>query len=69
MAWSKFLIYNTLSLIIWSILMVPLAWLAGRGFSTLLHVATRLEKIVALAILFVLIIIFIERGISKIVTR
>ncbi len=66
MSWSKFMFYNTSSLIIWSALMVPIAWLAGRGFTILLKVATRVEKLVAFAILFILLVIIIEKIFSKI---
>jgi membrane protein DedA with SNARE-associated domain len=65
MSWSKFMIYNTFSLLIWAAVLVPIAWFTGRGFAQLLHAATRLERLVSLAVLFIIIVILIERLISK----
>ena len=56
----KYLVYNSLAVLIWLIIMLPLGWLAGQGFTQLLHVAKGIEKFLAI-FLFSLLILYIFR--------
>ncbi|MEK6915816.1 MAG: hypothetical protein AABW89_04725 [Nanoarchaeota archaeon] len=52
---KHFLLYNSIATLIWLIVMLPIGWLAGQGFSFLLKTAANIEKI--LAMIFILIVI------------
>ena len=60
-----FMLYNTLAVLIWFVVMVPMGWLAGRGFSGLLEIVNGVEKILAATILVVVIIYIARRLLSK----
>lgn len=63
--YKKFLFYDTLALVIWAAVMLPIGWLAGRGFTRVLAIARGTEKLLA-GILIVVIIFYIA---NRIVTR
>ena len=62
--YSKFLLYDSISILIWASVMIPLGWLAGRGVSILLHIATRIEKALGIVLLSFILFYVIYRLIS-----
>ncbi len=50
----KFLVENTLASLAWATILVPIAYLAGKGFTKILSVATVVEKMLGAFILIVL---------------
>jgi len=50
-SYLRFFIFNTLSILLWFVVMIPLGWLAGRGFSSLLQTVTRIEKLLLVVII------------------
>lgn len=66
---SKFFFVNTIALLVWFIVMMPLAWLAGRGFSELIHYARGLEKLLAIAFFSVVFLYLARKLIIKILFK
>jgi len=60
----KCALYDLIALLVWIPIMSTLGWLAGRGFAALLHVATRVERYLGIALLAFLVIYLLERLIS-----
>ena len=61
----KFFLYDVLAFALWAIIIIPLAWLAGRGFTLGLKIASRLEKLLLLAIIIVIIFYLAEWLVKK----
>jgi membrane protein DedA with SNARE-associated domain len=57
----KYIIYDIIAIEIWAAVMIPLAWLAGRGFTTGLHIVKDFSKFAGIAIIFCLIIYLLNR--------
>lgn len=55
---KSYLIYNTLSIIAWSFIMLPLGWLAGRGFTRLLHIAKGIEWFLVAGLITIILFYF-----------
>ena len=60
----KCTLYDSIALLVWIVIMSTLGWLAGRGFAALLHLATRVERYLGIALLAFLVIYLLERLIS-----
>ena len=56
MSFKKFLVLNLIAIEIWAFIMIPLAWLAGRGLTSGLNLVKNFFKIVLIAILFIILI-------------
>ena len=54
MKYKRFLIYDFVALELWAVIMIPLAWLAGRGLTLGLHLIKDFSKIAGTAILFII---------------
>lgn len=58
---SRFLLVDTLANILWFAIMMPIAWLAGKGFIEALHIIKGFEKIMTLIFVFSILIILINK--------
>lgn len=65
MRFRKFIVYELISIEIWAIIMIPLAWFAGKGFTSGLHIVRDFSKIVAIALLLVVLWYIISLIIGK----
>lgn len=57
----KYTVKNALAVAIWSAIMLPIAWLAGRGFARLLHLVKGVEKLLGFIVLTALVIYFVRK--------
>jgi membrane protein DedA with SNARE-associated domain len=69
MKYKKFAIYNFISLLIWSSIMLPAGWLAGRGFDLLLRVIKGTEKLLAVILIAILMIYTLHWLIKKLIIK
>ncbi len=60
-----FFLWDTLALLVWAGIMIPLAWLAGKGTSRYLHIATDTQKIFLVALVLLLLLYFINKTIAQ----
>ncbi|MEK6895978.1 MAG: VTT domain-containing protein [Nanoarchaeota archaeon] len=60
MTWKRFFLYDVGAFALWGIIMIPLAWLAARGFTVGLHIATRIERILLIGVLVALVFYLLE---------
>ena len=56
----KFFIYDVLAFALWAVIIIPLAWLAGRGFTLGLKIVARVEKLVLLAVIVIILLYLAE---------
>lgn len=63
MPYRKFIFYDSLSVIIWALIMVTIGWLAGRGFTQILGVARGIERILAI-ILVVVVVLYVTHKLA-----
>ncbi len=61
----KFIIYDIVAIEIWAAVMIPLAWLAGKGFTTGLHIVKDFSKFAGIALIFCLIVYLVNRIIEN----
>jgi membrane protein DedA with SNARE-associated domain len=61
----KYIIYDIIAVEIWAAVMITLAWLAGRGFTTGLHIVKDFSKFAGIAVIFCLIVYFANRIIEN----
>lgn len=61
MKYKKFIFYDIISVTAWGVIMIPLAWLAGRGFSKGLGIAEDAIIAVSIALMFVAIVYLLNR--------
>lgn len=54
MSLKTFILYDFVALEIWAFVMIPLAWLAGRGLTAGLHIVKDFSKIAGIAILLII---------------
>lgn len=65
----RFTVLNSLAISIWCAVMMPVAWLAGRGFSRLFMIFRGAEKIIGLVLITALIIYFVQLIIKKYILK
>ncbi|MBX4196895.1 VTT domain-containing protein [Candidatus Pacearchaeota archaeon] len=58
---KKFLLSDIIAIFIWSAIMLPLAWLAGKGLSLSFHAVRHFEKVMSVILLFVVIMYVINK--------
>lgn len=66
---SNFILNNALASGFWCIIMLPLGWLAGKGFLKLLHIVKGIEKILAVLLAFAIVVYFIQLIIRKAINK
>lgn len=64
-----FMIYDFIALVIWTVIMIPLAWLAGRGLTSGLHLAKDFSAILGIAILFLVALYLIDKAIAYYIAK
>ena len=64
-SYKKYLLYDSAAVLIWTSIMVPLAWLAGRGLFISFRFIKGFEKSLAFALLFVIFFFIISKIISN----
>ena len=60
---------NALAVIVWLAVMLPIGWLAGRGFSELAHVVRGIEKVIGVLVLFVILMYLINYVLKRFFLR
>jgi membrane protein DedA with SNARE-associated domain len=65
----RFLIFNTISLLVWFTIMVPLAWLAGRGFIEIFQLATKIEKFLLVLVVSLFLLHFGKKYLTKLLNK
>lgn len=58
---KKFLSFDIVAILFWFVIMVPLGWMAGRGFVRLLTFIRGLEKVIAIVFIIAFIYYFINK--------
>ena len=58
---GRFLLYNMLAVLCWFLIMAPVGWLAGQGFSKLLHIARGIEKLLAVVLILAIIVYIVRK--------
>ncbi len=66
---SRYLLLNSLAVLIWFCIMMPLGWLAGKGFVELLHVARGIEKLFAILLAALLVIYLIHKFVLSVLIK
>ena len=61
MSYKKFLSKDILAVLLWSAIMMPLAWMAGRGILSSFNVVKHIETTLMVAALFVIVFFVLER--------
>jgi membrane protein DedA with SNARE-associated domain len=61
----KYIIYDIIAVEIWAAVMITLAWLAGRGFTTGLHIVKDFSKFAGIALIFCIVVYIINRLIES----
>lgn len=64
-SYRKIILYELIAIYIWAIVMIPLAWLAGQGFTKGLDLVKDFSTIVGVAVLFVLAVYIIDKLLTK----
>ena len=64
-SFGRFIFYNMFAVLGWFLIMAPLGWLAGQGFSKLLHIAKGIEKILAIVLILTIIVYAVRKFISR----
>ncbi len=62
----RFFFVNTFFVFLWFLIMMPIGWLAGRGFVHLLGVVRDVEKIIGILILFIILAVLFNVLFKKI---
>jgi len=68
-SFSKFFIKNASVTLVWFAVMMPLGLLAARGFSKILRIVKGTEKLIALIFLSILILVFINSLIRRLIVK
>lgn len=69
MSYGVFVGYDLIALYVWAAVMIPLAWLAGRGFTTGLNLVKDFSAFIGLAIIFCIIVYFVNRIVGNYLLR
>ncbi|MDP2926191.1 MAG: VTT domain-containing protein [Nanoarchaeota archaeon] len=69
MGYKKFIVYDSIAMIIWALIMLPAGWLAGNGFNRLLKLTRGVEKFLAVILFSAIVIYIIQHIIRKILVR
>ena len=64
-SYLRYIIYDFIAVEIWAAIMIPLAWFAGQGFTTGLHIVKDFSQIAGIAIMFCLIIYLANRVVEN----
>ena len=67
--YSRFALFNFLSLVIWFSIMIPIGWFAGRGFTLLLSVIRGTEKVIATIILALILFYIVKKVLFRVVKK
>jgi len=62
---KRFCGYNALIVLIWSAVIVPIGWLAGRGFSLFLDILKDFQFIVGIIIILVILVYVIHKALNR----
>lgn len=60
MQWKRFFLYDLGAFALWGAIMIPLAWLAAKGFTLGLAIAKSIERLLLLALVIVVVFYTIE---------
>ncbi len=66
--WRYFLV-NLIAVAIWFVIMVPLGWLAGQGFSHLLTIAKGIEKLFGLIVILIMLYFLVHKLVMRMLKR
>ncbi|HLC53293.1 MAG TPA: hypothetical protein VJK03_02000 [Candidatus Nanoarchaeia archaeon] len=66
---ARFILFNSLAVALWSCVMIPLAWLAGKGFSRAFSVVRGIEGFLGIAVLSILVLSALNRSIRAVFIR
>jgi len=66
---TRFSLYNSIVILIWLAVVVPVGWLAGKGFSNVLNVYKNVEHTIAVIVLFVIAAYAVKLVVDKWVLR
>ncbi len=62
---GKFILYNILTVLCWFLIMAPIGWLAGQGFSKLLRVVRGIEKVLAVILILAIIVYAVRKLVNR----
>ena len=66
---EKFLLYNTISVLIWAGIMLPIGWMAGKGVDKYLRIAHGFERFTLIVVITMVIIFVLHKLITKIIFK
>lgn len=69
MKYLKYIKYDLVATLVWAVIMIPLAWLVGRGFGLFFDVAKDIEKTLGIVFIIFLVYYLFMRGMSSYVIR
>jgi membrane protein DedA with SNARE-associated domain len=69
MKYRKFIFFDFIALEVWAAVMIPLAWLAGRGLSRGLDIVKDFSKIVGIALIFIIVLYLINLAITHYIAK
>lgn len=62
----RFFFANTFCIFVWFVIMMPIGWLAGRGFTQVLGVVRGVEKALGMLVLFIILAVLLNALFKKI---
>lgn len=69
LSYKRMILYELIAAYIWAAVMVPLAWLAGQGFTKGLDIVKDFSTIVGISLLFVAAVYIIDKLLTKYITN
>ena len=69
MSYRRFLIYDSIAILVWASIMVSAGWLAGKGFDRILRFTKGFDRLLAIILLTLVIIYFLNKLIRRLFVK
>lgn len=69
MKYRRFILFNSISLVVWGSIMLSAGWLAGNGFDRILRFSRGVERFAAFILITILVIFFIDKTIKGLLKK
>lgn len=69
MSFKKFTFYNTLAVLLWAVIMLPIGFFAGKGFVRILNLVHGIEKLFAIILIVIIIFYIVQKIVTKAIIK
>ncbi len=69
MNYKKFILYDSIAVLVWALIMLPAGWMAGNGFARLLNISKGIEKFAAFILVAFLVVYVLNHLIRNIIKK